>query len=454
MLGEVSKSISSRPPQFLVDLFKSGSASENDLKDLVTWLTDINSPVENGKAVRTLLESLPETMASKATIDHRLTVIRKLEKLLSNKSAYVRCSVAEALIKLGIRDKAIPELKRLLHHDEPEYDVNFFPTPATAIRDLGREALGEQVKDIINELIYFLQWKDPNSFPSAAETLGSLGAVEAIPELEKFLDNDSVNLYAAQALIALGVKEKAVPALEKNLDSKYTTYSSIRAAKVLLDLGITDKAIPVLEKLLNGKDILYAIWAAEALGKSGKTISVLERFLNSSDYDYIRYSLEALSKIDAKESASVIIPLLDHEDYSIVASAAQALGKLGIHEAAAKLTKLLLHEKPYVVKSAINALGLLNAKEFIPVLELFLKHASADIAIAAAMAIGNLGSREKAIPILEDFLNDTSPDIVISAARVLERLKAKESIPKLEEQLNPDNKAVRVIVEAIANILS
>lgn len=215
---------------------------------------------------------------------------------------------------------------------------------------------------------------------TAAQKLGKLKAVEAIPDLVKALEDKDrdVGWYAQQALITFG--EKCVPALKKMLASA-SSKASVSALEVLLDLGPKSKeAVPELIKALEHKSVAVRIRAAATLAKIGppakRAVPALIKL--SADMGNLgggaflgipicvsESAIVAIKKLDpasldeaARLALPVLIRSLEKGDAGTKRAAVYALKELGMQgrEAIPALKAFLPEARDVTRRMCINAL--------------------------------------------------------------------------------------------------
>jgi HEAT repeat protein len=193
---------------------------------------------------------------------------------------------------------------------------------------------GEEAAKLIKKLA---RAKDADERSAAAERLGYLGSVDAVPALSLALrDKDSgVRSHAAGALLRIGEPAKAaMPALREALfDSDATTVWN--AAGALKNMGVvTTDLLAAYRRLLLDRDCDMKVSAAVAISEYVPPAEVLPIALacRTSRESDVEKGVRALLASIAKERAAVplFIETLETADAAEVREwAARALGDAG-----------------------------------------------------------------------------------------------------------------------------
>ena len=195
---------------------------------------------------------------------------------------------------------------------------------------------GEEAAKLIKKLE---RAKDADERSSAAERLGYLGAVEAVPALSLALrDKDSgVRANAAGALLRMGEPAKAaMPALREALfDSNAATVWN--AAGALKNMGVvTTDLMPAYRRLLLDRDCDMKVSAAVAISEYAPPAELLPialacRNAPPRDYEVEKGVRELMSSIAKDRSAvPLFVETLETADSAEVREwAARAIGDAG-----------------------------------------------------------------------------------------------------------------------------
>lgn len=196
---------------------------------------------------------------------------------------------------------------------------------------------GEEAQKLIKKLG---RDKNAEARSMAAERLGSLKAVEAVPALAAALkDKDSsVRASAAGALLEMGEAARdAAPALQEALlDSDATTVWN--AAGALHNMGtVTTDLMPAYRRLLLAPDCDMRVSAATAISEYAAPAELLPIALDCrksapGDYETASNARKLMATI-AKDRAAlplIIERLEDDQAWDVREWAAKALGEQGI----------------------------------------------------------------------------------------------------------------------------
>lgn len=365
-----------------------------------------------------------------------------------------------ATIALGaLKDPEATEALLLALHD------NSMAVRLNAIRALG--LVGDPTA--ISYLIPILEneTEDHELQAAAAQALGRLQAVEAIPMLYNALDNrhKSIHVEASMALARIGepALEKLVGALQ--IESKLTRQRRRSAAAALgwmvggghlegkpaaitlaldaliAEAGTRDKTVRyeiaqalaatgdyrALEPLIIGlrydvppvrRSSAKALKEMAAASRTPLTaiVAPLIDALQDSDTEVQYLAVEALGMV---KDARVIEPLfgcLDHDDPEIRYRATLALGETGDASVVKPLTRLLRDKDPWIRRNAALALGRMGHSRAVRPLIVALSDPNADVRQYAAMSLGQLGDQQAVKSLLERLVDDDQR--VIRAAQL------------------------------------
>ncbi len=369
-----------------------------------------------------------------------------------------------------ITDKVIPELENVFIYKDNKYlilDIN-------ALLALYRAS----IKDKATSIDFFTD-KDKHYIIAdrKAATYSLSTKDEAISLLEnrltyntigELMENDwwEVNLAAANALIKLDPKNKALAKHEENLNYLYTgssynfiTVNDYSRTHSFIQLCAKSKYISGLERFLYHKDPYVARDAVQLLvrfGVTDKVLPILESHLSSKCPALISYAAEYMGKVGAKERA---IPILKNHlsdkkyPYTVIA-AAEALHRFGIKDEviAHTLIELLQDKSEFVIKNTASTLCSLDIKEAIPELEKHLWDKERHVVRTVVQAIDGLdGTTKKSFDALKKLLNQEKyPFDNAMLMRELILLYAKnKDIPALEDLLlnNYDSDAINYLAK-------
>ncbi len=253
---------------------------------------------------------------------------------------------------------------------------------------------------------------------SAAETLGSLGAPEAVPALAKALvdPDDDVRSNAAYALWELRASAgPARPEIRKALDEETDGRTLLNEIATLEALGVkTDEMVSALKKALRDEDAEVRLDAAKAAG--GHLPS--ERLMRIA----IAGMAEG-SKVSKTDAAQLMGALQETGDRKLIPVLMDTAERGDARQASEAATLLPLFEP--------------RPPELRPLLIRLLGHRSRDVRWTAAGALSRyMGDAKPALPQLIELLADPDEDVRVSAAGCIDSIElggadAASAIPAL-----------------------
>ncbi|PCJ18060.1 MAG: hypothetical protein COB02_06005 [Candidatus Cloacimonadota bacterium] len=232
----------------------------------------------------------------------------------SSSSWIKRNQIFKTISLMGIR--AHDPVRKLLKRDDLHREQYYW-----LIKLVGEFRL----KDQSRILLTFLKSQDDEVLIITLETLGSLGFLEIIPDLIKFLDHpiDRVREACIKALSSHG--EYAVSFLMDKLSNE-SRVIRLSASRTLENIG--DMAIaPLLDKFYD-RDKEGRFWILDALKKLKVPMvkSIFTSLCNDDDYDIQMLSISALSEFEwDDEILDVLFQLLSNEEWKIRSEAARTL---------------------------------------------------------------------------------------------------------------------------------
>ncbi|MBC8869645.1 MAG: HEAT repeat domain-containing protein [Planctomycetes bacterium] len=331
-----------------------------------------------------------------------------LERAFQDEEAQVRSSVASALGNIGT--EAIPMLEQALQ----DKDRRVRSSAASALRRFGAEAIPAIQKALQNE--------DRQVRLSAVSAFGDVGP-EAVPVLEKTLEDEDfgVSVKAAETLGRMGKATKAIPLLERTLQTK-TQSSRSAAVNALAMMG--EEAVPVLKKALQHEDQHVRFSAASGLGRM--------RYQSDIQQGRVQEPTPTLDEA-LKDAVPVLTEALHDKDRQVRQAAAMALSYVGL-EALPVIEEGLDDEDQQVRRAAARCLWgvLARSEDSLPVFEKALQDEDREVRAEAAVALDTLVQMgPKAIPLLEKALQDEDGSVRQKAFSALRRMgtQAKGLIP-------------------------
>jgi len=406
----------------------------NFLKTLFKKVNDIDLKQELLTALQTMQTPLNLQISS---LQDDNAVIRSIAKhQLSIRFAHLNTTETIKLIEFkneneDIRYSAKKENNIVRHNEEKE----------------------EQPEPSIKLLIESLKNPDIYVRLSAIDTLGELGAIEAVKPLIELLkdSNSSIRDQTVSALVQLGETEAIKPLIEllQNSDKNVRFNVIFAVAK----LGATEAIEPLKELLI---DLIKEVGVAAFFGKAAMGSLLLEKLFQESQSTSRRYAGLLLAELGATEAAiKPLKELLKDNNSFIRAKAGFALAQLGTNEAIKPLIKLLQDRNKYVRENAAMALGKFDATEAIkPLIELLTD--SEPVRNSAMFALVQLNAIEAIKPLTELlidtnsdntikqlFYKDTYSDVRSHAALALGQLGEPLAVNFLIKLLKDNNESVR-----------
>jgi len=377
-------------------LVQSGSLT---FADLVQTLEDDNKDVRREAA-----NSLGKNKDIRA--------IPYLATALKDSDFHVRCAAAEALAQIG--SPAVTDLVQALNNCNK---FEHWPI-INALVEIGSPSA--------NALLLALKNDDKEVRSDAAEALGRIGVVQAVPDLAMAIKDGDWYVRRAVAKALFHIGSPAIPNLllllrDDNRDVRR------EAAMVLGWIGDA-KAVPDLVLALKDGDWLVSTAAAEALVRIGSpAVPNLLLGLKDDNRDIRREAAKALGWIgDAKAVPDLVLALKDG-DWLVSTAAAEALGLIG-SPAVPNLLLGLKDDKSDVRREAAKALGWIGDVKAVPDLVLALKDGNLYVRSDAAESLGKIGDLQ-ATPYLLFALLDSDFHV---------RQAAEEAISQIENLALPD----------------
>jgi len=254
--------------------------------------------------------------------------------------------VRTVLLKLGAQAgrMLLPELGNLSG-----------PARAAAI-----EALGEMVEPSwIEPLVELAGSGEPELQLFALRALGRSQSERAVAPLLGFLDEPSLALAAARALVALAGSHPAevLSGIESTVAGAPTPAGILALARVG---GAA--ALPTLRKALREPEPLVRAAAADAAALvGGEECLELARLALLDEVPRVRAAAaRALGKLALPGSAVLLEHALSDEDAAVQAEAIEAAGECGATELVPIIVKLVCRPDPLLAIRAVRALGRLG----------------------------------------------------------------------------------------------
>ena len=278
---------------------------------------------------------------------------------------------------------------------------------------------------------------------AAAEALGRLGDIRAIPPLTAALQDEDkdVRLAAADALDALHWRPD-----KDEVGAHYW----ISRKKISRCSEIGAPAVLPLIRVLAEHNQDECVAAAEALGKIGdiRAIPPLIAVLRESGWGFIgNAATEALSRMGSA-GTEPLLPLVNDPVTDIRLAAVRALGGIGDPLAVDRLCSALHDSNRDVRQAAAAALGKIGP----PAVGSLISALPDRYAAAyAARALGRIGDA-RAVPALVAALNDTHYEVRAAAVEALVLFSKKAVIPLIAALSDPSKDTRSAAAEALDGI--
>lgn len=293
----------------------------------------------------------------------------------------------------------------------PDILMNLMKDPNGFVRSAAAEALGRSVElpapEVLSQLLAAID--DPNNYVCAAavNSLGLLGATQAVTQVEACL-NDDHPIVVQAAILAMA-----------RIDS--------------------ERIKPRLAEYLQSDDYLIHLAAARACGWlshracSGFILQALKDFLQSDDHQDLKLPklyIEVLARLDAKEAISTLVDIAEHE-VGLRGMAVEALVAMNAEEAAEILSPLLSDPSNRLRRNLIEMMLQADYKTALPLVRPLLKDNAITVRETALAAISKWGDRVSVEDVREIAFNDPNPFVRPQAVITLTRLLGQDVLQDL-----------------------
>jgi HEAT repeat protein len=382
--------------------------------------------------------------------------------MLEDENANVRAAAAKALGDLRYRE-SIPHLTRRLIDEEW---VLFY-----ALQSLGELGATEAIPAIAS----LLSSSSEAVRFSAIETIGKLGSAAALPALVAYLPKatEDEKLSVVKSIVQIGVTPDMTDLPEHILKlfemgdweekmiamQGIAQLKTVKALQMLVETaGSLDPDDPDTdERLWNLKRCILAIDAEDEL------INLLE----SSDLKFRGkcFVIGILGEMKSRKAAGSLAIYLNDVSRDLRRASAEALGQIGVSDSVEELMEASEKDADaHVRKSAIEALGLIGSKEAYTVLKrLLIVEKYNDIIEKVVESLimidpdsffsdmSGYGSNIRQsiaravheIGILKSLASDPDPGVVAEAIGGLGRLRSEEAVESIVPLLGNQNADVR-----------
>jgi HEAT repeat protein len=310
--------------------------------------------------------------------------------------------------------KRLGELKT-----RPDILMSLLKDPNGFVRSAGAEALGRSVElpapEVISHLLAAID--DPNNYVCAAavNSLGLLGATQAVTQVEACLNDDHPIVVQAAILAMARIDPERIK--------------------------------PRLEEYLQSGEYLIHLAAARACGWlshgacSGYILQVLQDFLQADEQQDLKLPklyIEVLSRLNAKEAIPTLVEIAEHE-VGLRSMAVEALVEMNAEEAASVLSPLLNDPSNRLRRSLIEMMMQADYKTALPLVRPLLKDNAITVRETALAAVSKWGDRVSVEDVRDIAFSDPNPFVRPQAVITLTRLLGQDALQDLidlSEDLN------------------
>lgn len=330
--------------------------------------------------------------------------VERFLKLIQSRNPRDRSYAAKRLGEL----KSRPDLLLSLMEDSNGF-----------VRSAAAEALGRSVvlpaPEVITQLLTAID--DPNDYVCAAavNSLGLLGATQAIRHVESCLDDDHPIVVQA-AILALA---RLDPDLIKDRLVEY-----LNSEEYLIHLAAT-RACGWL--------------AHEACGE--KILALLKEFLETGQHHDLKLPklyIEVLARLNLKDAIPTLVKIAEHE-VGLRGTAVEALMEMNAEEAASILTPLIKDPSNRLRRNLVEMMIQADYKAALPLVRPLLKDSAITVRETALAAISKWQDFVSVDDVREMAYNDPNPFVRPQAVITLTKLLGQDALLDLidlSEDLN------------------
>jgi HEAT repeat protein len=262
---------------------------------------------------------------------------------------------------------------------------------------------------------------DPAVIRMAVDELGRRGDPQAVPHLERVLENRNFDLHAAvlRALEKLGRPPKDDEERAWLLLAGGKWSEALRLAPA--NLGAVIAALHGAPETERAQDNNFPIFFMRALICFADDGAALKAGLADPSGTVRAIFAWALGRGRDPAALPLLLTLLKDGEVGVQEAAAESLGYLADPKAVPALAEAALKGPPQVGYEAVQALGWIHDDQVLPILVSILQNAGADVRAQAAQALGDLGD-PRAIGPLTDALKHYHAGVVRTAREALGKL--------------------------------
>ncbi len=311
----------------------------------------------------------------------------------------------------------------------------------------------------------------------AAEALGRLKAVAAVPGLIRGLDDEDASVrqtlvqalarieddraadgliaalndpsgqvrnYAAEAIGRLGIR-RAAPALVTLMNDEHPEIRR-QAISQLWRLRDTS-SVDAIARLVSDTSAAVRRTAVSALGRfrQASSYAVLSRALSDADPAVRAQAISSLARLRDPRAYQAFASVLNDDSPDVRNAAVRALGAVKDSTAVPGLIQALDDDEEKVRLSAVSALREFDdARALTPFTRLLSDDPSADVRVAAARGLGELGDDAVIAPLTSAAQRDSVPGVRRAALGALARFYRPTVVAPMVAALSDDEHAVRI----------
>ncbi len=276
---------------------------------------------------------------------------------------------------------------------------------------------------------------DPYVRRQAAEQLGTLRDLRAVPYLKKLLKDD--NPFVRQTAVdSLGLlrAEDALPELSYILLNDKEPQVRQSVAVAMGYIGSKQAVKPLIEVLSSTTTppaVRYAACSTLGILRSTEAVTVMISLLSEPDINLKKSIVFALGKIQVPEVSEIFRDMLDTEqDENLIIDIIRILIETTDKKSVEKLKNLYTTTKSEKIKiySAIGLAQINNDVTVLPTIKQGLKSSDETIKILSINAIGNVGDEESLKMLKSMEKTEQSPYVKTLLQLAIQRLESK--LPK------------------------
>jgi HEAT repeat protein len=311
--------------------------------------------------------------------------------------------------------------------------MSLLKDPNGFVRSAGAEALGRSVElpapEVISHLLAAID--DPNNYVCAAavNSLGLLGATQAVTQVEACL-NDDHPIVVQAAILALAridperIKDRLVEFLQS--DEYLIHLAAARACGWLAHGACSDTILLALKNVMHIND--------------------------QQDFKLPKLYIEVLARLNAKEAIPTLVEIAEHE-VGLRGVAVEALVAMNAEEAASILSPLLSDPSNRLRRNLIEMMMQADYKTALPLVRPLLKDSAITVRETALAAVSKWGDKVSVDDVREIAYQDPNPFVRPQAVITLTRLLGQDALPDLIDLSEDLNLHVRrAVAQCLAEI--